>query len=265
MKFSKAYILMLALVLFAIPVEAQRNATNPGCSLATLNGSYGFIGQGAVVGTPPVEVVTSGTINYDGRGNLSGESVSNVDGTGGGAPGTFTGTYTVTPDCTVSGQHTGTDGETLHFVGPITGIGMTQEIHFVLTDPGFVAWGTSRRMPAMGCSLTTLKGSYALFGQGKVTAYTPPALITHAGVFTYDGAGHFAGKDTIALNGGTLQDSFTGTYTVTANCTVSVEIFSTAVGVVHELGRISGEGRSHEVHLIGTDPGFMFLETAKKQ
>ena len=60
-------------------------------------------------------------------------------------------------------------------------------------------------------------------------------------------------------------DTFTGTYTVTADCTVSVEIFSTAVGVVHELGRVTGDGKSREVHLIVTDPGFMVVEATRKQ
>ena len=265
MKLSKAYHWAWALILFAIPLAAQMNPTPAKiCSLATLKGSYGFFGQGTVVTQPPVQIVTSGIINYDGHGNISGESINNVDGSGGMGD-TFTGTYTVNPDCTLSGQHISPSGETLHYVGTITGSGMLQEIHFVVTDPGFVASGTDKKIPPQGCSLETLEGSYALFGQGSVTAYTPPALLTHVGVFSYDGKGNFAGKDTIALNGATIPDEFTGTYTVSANCTVSVEIHSTAVGVVHQLGRITGEGKQREVHLIITDPGFMFLESTRKQ
>ncbi|MBZ5682694.1 MAG: hypothetical protein LAO24_21580 [Acidobacteriia bacterium] len=265
MKFSKAYILTWALVLFAVPLAAQMDSAHAKhCSLATLNGSFGFYAQAMVVTQPPVQIVTTGIITYDGKGNLSGESMNNVDGSGG-MPDSFTGTYTVYPDCTLSGQHTSPAGETLHYVGTITGSGILQEIHFVVTDPGVVAYGTDKRIPPGGCSLASLKGSYALFGQGTVTAYTPPALIAHAGVLSYDGRGKFAGKDTIALNGTTVPDTFTGTYTVTADCTVSVEIFSTAVGVVHELGRVTGDGKSREVHLIVTDPGFMVVEATRKQ
>jgi hypothetical protein len=261
---SKVFILILVLALLAIPLTAQANAWNSQrCSLATLNGSYGFFAQGAIMTDPPIQLVVTGIIKYDGAGNLSGESVTS-DGSGAGAPGTLAGTYTVSPDCIVTGQHTG-DGETLHFVGPITGNGMLQEIHWVLTDPGFVAAGTSKKMPAGGCSVATLKGSYGLFGQGTVTAYNPPAPITHAGSLTYDGKGKFAGSDTIALNGSIVPDQFTGTYTVSQDCTISVEINSTAVGVVHQLGRITGEGKNREVHLIVTDPGFLFLETTRKQ
>jgi hypothetical protein len=113
--------------------------------------------------------------------------------------------------------------------------------------------------------LASLKGSYALFGQGTVTAYAPPLLLAHAGVLTYDGGGNFVGKDTIALNGTTVDDEFKGTYTVSADCTVSSEIYSTQVGRVHEVARITGEGKSQEVHLIVTDPGFMIVEAIRKQ
>lgn len=252
------FLLFTASGLYANP---RRN-----CSLATLNGSYGFFGEGKVIGEPVIRIVTVAIIRFDGNGNLSGESISNVDGWGwGGAGDPFTGTYRVNPDCTYSGELTGLDGVTYHFVGTITGSGMLQEMHYVVTDPGTVDPGTVKRIQPGACSLSTLKGSYALFGEGTITAYTPPALIAHVGIVTYDGAGNFVGSDTIMLNGAMIPDTFTGSYTVTEDCMVSVEITSTAVGVVHEVGRIVGEGKSREVRLIVTDPGFLFLEATRKQ
>lgn len=168
------------------------------------------------------------------------------------------------PDCTYSGEHTG-NGETLHFTGTITGSGMLQETRFVVTDPGWVALGTNKRIRPEHCSLSTLKGSYALFGEGTVTALTPPAPISHVGTVTYDGRGNFFGSDTIMLNGTMIPDTFTGTYAVTNGCMISVDIASTAVGVVHEQGWIVGQGESTEVHLIVTDPGFLFYEATRKQ
>lgn len=267
MKFSKACILTSVLVLFAIQLVAQTGSVNTRvCTVATLKGSYGFFGEApaTLIGDPVLRLVISGTIRFDGRGNLSGESISNVEGWGAGGTGTFAGTYTVNPDCTYSGEHTG-DGETLHFAGTITGSGMLQETRFVVTDPGWVALGTVRKIQPAACSLATLKGSYALFGQGTVTAFTPPAPIAHVGTVTYDGAGNFFGSDTIMLNGTLIPDTFTGTYTVTDECMASVDIASTAVGVVHEVGWIVGRGKSQEVRLIGTDPGFMFVEATRKQ
>lgn len=265
MKFSKAFYLAWALVLLALPLAAQMNpAGAKPCSLATLNGTYAFFGEGTLVGDPPIRIVTSGIMNYDGAGNISGESMNNVDGAGA-LPDTFTGTYVVNPDCTFYGQHTDPYGETLHFAATLSGTGASHGYNFMVTDPGWIAYGTTRKIPPEGCSLASLKGPYALYGQGTVTAYNPPALLTHVGTFTYDGKGNFAGKDTIALNGTTMADEFSGTYTVSANCTVSVEIHSSAVGVVHQFGRITGEGKRREVHLIITDPGFMFLESTRKQ
>lgn len=260
--------LTVALGLFATPLMAQANMTEPRhCSLATLNGSYGFFGEApaTLMGEPLMGVVVAGIIHFDGNGNLSGESLANVAGSGGTPVGGFVGTYTVNPECTYSGVHTGEGVETLHFVGTITGSGMQQEMRFVVTDPGWVALGTDKKIQAGACSLATLKGSYALFGQGVVTALSPAAPIAHVGTVTYDGAGNFFGSDTIMLNGAMVPDTFTGKYTVTKSCMASVEIQSTAVGVVHEVGWIVGTGKSQEVRLIGTDPGFMFVEATRKQ
>jgi hypothetical protein len=253
------------LALFLFLATSAVYAAPPGnCSVATLNGSYGFFGE-APVTLAGTQLVVSGIIRFDGNGNLSGESLANVGGAGGTPVGGFVGTYTVSPDCTYSGVHTGEGVETLHFVGTITGSGMLQEMRFVVTDPGWVALGTVKKIQPGGCSLSTLKGSYALFGQGSVTALNPPAPIAHVGTVTYDGAGNFVGSDTIMLNGVMVPDTFTGTYGITEECRISVDISSTAVGMIHELGWIVGTGKSQEVRLIGTDPGFTFVEATRKQ
>ena len=253
---------LVLLPLFAAPAlcaSPQRK-----CSRATLNGSFGFFEEATLVGDPSMRMVTSGIIRFDGHGNHSGESMTNVEGLGVSGVDTFTGTYSVNKDCTYSGELTG-GGVTFHFVGTITGEGMLQEMRYVVTDPGWVSLGTLKRIPTAACSSASLKGSYALFGQGTVAALTPPAPISHVGMVTYDGAGSFFGSDTIMLNGVMIPDSFTGTYTVTAECMISVDIASTAVGVVHEAGWIVGHGKSREVHLIVIDPGFVFSEATRKQ
>ena len=59
MKLSKAYHWAWALILLAIPLAAQMNPKRAKiCSLATLDGSYGFFGQGTVVTQPPVQTYT---------------------------------------------------------------------------------------------------------------------------------------------------------------------------------------------------------------
>lgn len=250
------------LVLFA---ARPLYASPPGnCSLTTLNGNYSFFEAATLIGDPAMKMVTSGIIHFDGGGNSSGESITNTEGWGVAGVDTFTGTYAVNSDCTYSGDLTG-GGVTFHFVGTIAGDGMLQETRYVITDPGWVAPGTVKRIQPTACSVATLKGSYALYGEGTVTAFNPSQPITHVGMVSYDGAGHFFGSDTIMLNGALVPDTFSGTYTVAGDCMISVEIASTAVGVVHEKGWIVGQGKSTEVHLIVTDPGFVFREATRKQ
>lgn len=240
------------------------------CSSETLKGTYGFIVQGTAVAQlpgfppPPILVVTSGIVTYDGAGNNWGQSTNNLNGLVT-TTGTFSGTQTVNADCTFSGQHKGTSGSVTHFVGTITGSGMSQEIHFIITDPGRVAYGTDYRIPPGGCSLSSLAGSYAFRSQGTITANTPSSLFARVGIVTSDGRGNFEGSSTIALNGATVTETFTGTYAVDANCTVSLEISSSVFGVIHELGRITREGRSQEVVLIVTDHGYVVTEAMRKQ
>lgn len=110
----------LALFLFFI-TSALYAAPQGNCSLATLKGSYGFFGEApaTLAGNPVTQLVVSGLIHFDGNGNLSGESLANVGGSGGTPVRGFIGAYTVNPDCTYSGVHTGEGGETLHFAGGV--------------------------------------------------------------------------------------------------------------------------------------------------
>jgi len=255
----------LALLLLSA-TSALYAAPPENCSLATLNGSYGFYGQtpASLVMDPVMRVAIVGITRFDGKGHLSGASISNMEGWGAGEVATFEGTYTVNSDCTYSGEHTG-DGETLHFVGTIAGSGMSQQMRFVVTDPGWVALGFERKISPAGCSLATLKGSYALFGEGTVTGLTPPAPMSHVGSLTFDGAGNFFGSDTTMLGGAMFPDTFIGSYTVTEECLVTANIHSDIAGDVQEMGWIVGEGESTEEHLIVTNPGFLFLEATRKQ
>lgn len=255
-------VLLTLLAFFAMPALYASPLGN--CSLATLNGNYSFFEAATLIGEPAMKMVTSGIIHFDGNGNSSGESITNMEGWGVAGLDTFTGTYAVNSDCTYSGDLTG-GGVTFHFVGTIAGDGMLQETHYVITDPGWVAPGTVKRIQPTACSLATLKGSYALYGEGTVTASNLSQPITHVGMVSYDGAGNFVGSDTIMLNGVLSPDTFSGTYTVTGDCMISVEIASTAVGAVHEKGWIVGQGKSTEVHLIVTDPGFVFSEATRKE
>ncbi len=120
------------------------------------------------------------------------------------------------------------------------------------------------------CSLATLRGNYSLFGQGTITARLPglpppPFPTNHSGMVIFDGAGNFSGSEVASVNGMAAPFTFTGTYTVNPDCTASAEITNSAGLVVHESGMITGIGIFQEIHLIVTDPGWVFDETVRKQ
>jgi hypothetical protein len=72
------------------------------CTVATLNGVYGFQRNGTTSAGPLVAI---GTATYDGHGNFVASQITDRNGTFG-APSNQTGTYAVNPDCTASASDT---------------------------------------------------------------------------------------------------------------------------------------------------------------
>jgi hypothetical protein len=101
-------LLLIALLCALWPAAAWADNDEHECSVATLNGSFGFTFTGTA-NTPggPSQRGGVGRIVFDGRGNLIGTVTSNSDGTV--LRRTFVGTYTVAADCTGSFSNTFTD------------------------------------------------------------------------------------------------------------------------------------------------------------
>jgi hypothetical protein len=268
---------VIALLVSLPAVGLATDKATPGtCSLATLKGTYGVWEQGTIVGQlpslppPPFPWASSALPTYDGAGSFSGSFTASFDGAI--VPGTFTGKYQVNADCTYSDQFTPLPGLVIQHKGTITGRGMFQGINYIHTEAGVVASGTFKKTPAWGCSLATLHGTYAVFGQGTDIAVTLPGLpappfpwADGGGIITFDGKGNFSGQTTEDADGVTIPDTFTGTYTVNPDCTTSA-VINTSLGLVlHETGTITGVDESKEVHNIMTDAGWVYAETLKKQ
>ena len=83
----------LTLVVLSLAIGMQAQDTQH-CSNATLHGSYGFHATGT-------GFVAVGRFVFDGNGGLTGKLFIRVPGTNIG-PLEFTGTYSVSPDCTVT-------------------------------------------------------------------------------------------------------------------------------------------------------------------
>jgi hypothetical protein len=294
-----AWLLLLLALLFSLPGfivaawgqdlplrETTDEHSRRQCSQATLKGTYGDLEQGTVVmdvgfGTPPFPLAVTAIVTYDGEGNVSAKSTATFNGvtiTGG-----ATGTYTVYPDCTYSDENTPyPSGPVSHHWGTITGEELSQQVDYIYTDPWLVASGTLRKIVPWGCSSRTLKGTYEIFGHGTDTSTTipipgfpsPPFPLAHVGVFTADGAGHFSGHDVEKVDVAATPTTFTGTYTVDPDCTVSFTFTDTVplpppigpfITTIHETGTITGWGDSQEVHVIMTDAGYVFVDTVKRQ
>ena len=108
--------------------------------------------------------------------------------------------------------------------------------------------GPGARVPGAGakeCSNASFKGSYGASCGGFV-GDSPLAVI---GVLTADGKGNISGVETLSVNGViTSGVTFTGTYTVNADCTGSIET-TTPDGVVTDHDFILDDNKK-EIRII---------------
>ena len=112
------------------------------------------------------------------------------------------------------------------------------------------------------CDQTTVTGTYGFQGNGELGVGTPQETrAAETGTAIVDGLGNFSGYVTFSLGGQILVTSYTGTYQVNADCTISQTIVFGAQ-VRHQWGVIVNHGR--EIDFIDTDPGFVFTRVAKR-
>ena len=142
-------VLLAAGFLVSSAASQEQESRHKRCSLRTLEGFYLFSYSGyQIVDGQQIPFVFSGRDRVNGDGTLSGVNSFSINGATSQNV-TYTGTYTVNPDCT--GSSTTVDdvtGETGHFdlfFGPDG-----DEVAFVQTDPGFVTGGIERRVRMSG-------------------------------------------------------------------------------------------------------------------
>jgi hypothetical protein len=88
---------------------------------------------------------------------------------------------------------------------------------------------------ATSCSLSTLKGTYSVQGQGTVIAQlpgfpVPPFPFAEVAVDLFDGAGNVSGKATVNIDGVVMQATVAGTYVLNSDCTGTLSL-QTSVGL----------------------------------
>ncbi len=124
---------------------------------------------------------------------------------------------------------------------------------------------TTAQAAAKGCSNATLKGTYAYTNTGFITA--PPAEagpFAGVGTQTFDGNGGTTATAWVSQNGNIVQVAITGTYTVNPDCTGTLTLQISPVGITgHAFFVISDNGA--ELRAINTDPGSVITTTARRQ
>jgi hypothetical protein len=135
----------LAAVGLALSVTMTLPAEAAQCSLAKVAGGYGYTASGFVA-TPTgafVPVAAAGRITFDGYGNVSGTQTRVVAGSS--LDETYSGTYSVNPDCT--GSFTvQVQPDTRTSTVDLVWTDNTDGASAVFTTPGFVLTAAARRI-----------------------------------------------------------------------------------------------------------------------
>jgi len=108
------------------------------CTLASLEGGWGFALSGTLLAGP---AAATGVLTVDGEGNFSGYNTLSLNGTI--LSETFTGTVTVNPDCTTSATVVGSVAGEAHFDGVL--VAGSREILLIRRDPGTVLFGSAKK------------------------------------------------------------------------------------------------------------------------
>jgi hypothetical protein len=251
---------VLGLAVSLAPASSSPGAlAAEGCGLRSLHGPYGFAFQGQVV--PPaaeeLDLAGAGRIVFDGRGGLSGKEWDSTNGVQESL--TFTGSYSIQPDCTGTATLVNSNGRTDHIkLGLIEG---GQEFNFTVTDPGVVLTGQVSRQGISHCTNRSLSGVFNAAESGS--DFTPAGVENgdDSLFFTihFDGRGNEFGSSTTSLNGFSFSDTFTGRYHVNPDCTGSASNTFTSGGSDH-VNFVLVE-RGNEIKFISADPGIVFAGT----
>ena len=94
---------------------------------------------------------------------------------------------------------------------------------------------------ALECSDKMIKGSYGSLFSGS----TRSGAIAETGVFSADGNGAISGSDALSLAGTIMQRTITGTYSILANCTVTVTLTDNYKNITHFFGLLCSTARKY--------------------
>jgi len=223
------------------------------CTQDDLEGAYGYVVTGPLVGVGPLASV--GLATFDGEGGLRAKDTVSTNGTI--VRRTGSGSYVVNGNCTGSAKIGDDFGEFMFDFMIIPDSG-GREFSFIVTNHGTVQSGVALKTGDDECSDASLKGTYRVLGAGTNIGV---ALIGAVGFRVLDGAGNLTqAEDTFSSNG-TISHRIgrSATYSVKVDCTVT-EVFED--GLTFD-GVIVAGGR--EAFFVRTNPGTAITALYKKQ
>lgn len=242
-------------VLGLLTLSASAAHAQGWCANADLSGSYAVLLTGSFINVPGVEIkgpiARVALVNFDGSGNLN---VPFERGIYAGIPATqpFSGTYAVAPDCGF--QAVVVPPPPIDFPVPFAGAlsDNRRRISVMLVGPGAVVSGEFERMAINGCTNRTLEGGFSMSLDGTVLAPASAAGPYKAsGRMVFDGAGGVRASGASTTNGNVSPMLFSGSYTITNQCSLSIDYKVADVSYKFE-GMVSDTGK--KVLLIQTAP-----------
>jgi hypothetical protein len=128
----------------------------------------------------------------------------------------------------------------------------------------FFALFASPAMAQVPCSVSSLKGQYVFTGRGFIEAIEPGVQRVHYGIYIFDGAGSFTGKQSSSRGGKIGREKLQGTYTLDADCTGTMTtgaILTPATQIHWDLYVTEDLKRGHIVRM---DEGSMAVRSFEK-
>jgi hypothetical protein len=197
------------------------------CSTADYNGTYAFFTAGNFVQLPPQAAILqgtfaqAGTFTSDGLGNVTIVSTASYNGIV--LPANDTGTYTITKDCQITFNVLLPPPLSVPsvFQGVLNSNNRAMSL-VILSPPGTVVIGTHAKMDTLFCGTGTFRGSYGIDIGGAIASGSQAGLFRRVGLVVSDGAGNFTATTLANYNGQAVEEDFTGTYSVTGDCGITL-------------------------------------------
>ena len=263
-----SYSLLRCALIGALAASVVQTASaNQPCTNHDFGGTYGEIGWGAIADSSnPLAgpFARVGRALADGNGNVIAHTYGSFNGLIFVAPQPYSGTYTVSPDCMVVFHMNipvpspgGPVILPLTLSGSISDTG--RDVATMITDPpGLPVRIVFHRQDRENCTVGDFRGAYGLDMFGNMAS----GVFTRTGRVVFDGQGGFTASTVANYNGAVTPESISGTYTINAECELTMQY--TLDQPVTWFGGLYGSSAGSTLMLIDP-PGSVVIGTIQQQ